>query len=115
MDDLYRAFRDVMIRKEKKVDKVRSGFRSVRRDNFTIDEKIVSLKSILRLTPRVKFYEMFSDDTTKEEILVTFLALLELIRRHSVEQDDAFGEIVISAGENLDDSGDESGDTYEDE
>ena len=60
---------------------------------------------------------MFSDDTTKEEILVTFLALLELIRRHSaaVEQDDAFGEIVISAGENLDDSGDESGDTYEDE
>ena len=47
---------------------------------------------------------MFSDDTTKEEILVTFLALLELIRRHSaaVEQDDAFGEIVISAGENLD-------------
>ncbi len=117
MDDLYRAFRDVMIRKEKKVDKVRSGFRSVRRDNFTIDEKIVSLKSILRLTPKVKFYEMFSDDTTKEEILVTFLALLELIRRHSaaVEQDDAFGEIVISAGENLDDSGDESGDTYEDE
>ena len=117
MDDLYRAFRDVMIRKEKKVDKVRSGFRSVRRDNFTIDEKIVSLKSILRLTPMVKFYQMFSDDTTKEEILVTFLALLELIRRHSaaVEQDDAFGEIVISAGENLDDSGDESGDTYEDE
>ena len=52
---------------------------------------------------------------TKEEILVTFLALLELIRKRSatVSQNEAFGEIYIAAGENLGD--DESGDTYEDE
>lgn len=115
MDDLYRAFRDVMIRKEKKVDRVRSGFKSVMHDNFTVDEKIVSLRGILRVNPKVKFYDMFSEDTTREEILVTFLALLELIRRHSalVEQDDIFGEIVISAGENID--SDEGGEKYEDE
>ncbi len=118
MDDLYRAFRDVMIRKEKKVDRVRSGFNSVRHDSFTVDEKIVSLKGILKISPKVKFYDMFSQDTTKEEILVTFLALLELIRRKKalVEQDDVFGEIVISAGENLDNDDDaEGGDIYENE
>ena len=58
---------------------------------------------------------MFSKDTSREEILVTFLALLELIRRHnvSVEQDDTFGEIFISA-ENMTDEN-ESGEKYEDE
>lgn len=113
MEDLYKAFRDVIIRKEKKIDRVRSGFKSVRHDNFTVDEKIISLKSVLRVSPRVKFYEMFSKDTTREEILVTFLALLELIRRHnvSVEQGDIFGEIFISA-ENMTDD-DESGEEYE--
>lgn len=115
MDDLYRAFRDVMIRKEKKVDRVRSGFKSVRHDNFTVDEKIISLRSVLKVSPKIRFYEMFSKDTSREEILVTFLALLELIRRHnvSVEQDDTFGEIFISAENMTDDN--ESGEKYEDE
>ncbi len=117
MDDLYRAFRDVMIRKEKKIDRVRSGFNSVRHDSFTIDEKIVSLKGLLKLSPRVRFFEMFSKDTTREEILVTFLALLELIRRKNalVEQDKIFGEIMISAGENIDNDDAESGEIYENE
>lgn len=118
MEDLYRAFRDVMIRKEKKVDRVRSGFKSVRHDNYTVSEKIASLKGLLRVSPRVRFYEMFLGDATREEILVTFLALLELIRRHSAEviQDNIFGEIIISAGENLEnDDNDESGENYENE
>ena len=44
---------------------------------------------------------MFGEDSSREEILVTFLALLELIRRHnvSVSQEDAFGEIMIFAGD----------------
>ncbi len=117
MDDLYRAFRDVMLRREKKVDRVRSGFSSVRHDSFTVDEKIASLRGLLRLSPKVRFYDMFSRDTSREEILVTFLALLELIRRKSalVEQDETFGEIMISAGENIDNDDAESGDTYENE
>ena len=106
MEDLYKAFREVMLRREKKIDRVRSGFKSVKRDNFTVDEKI---------NPKIKFYDMFTDSSTKEEVLVTFLALLELIRHHSVlvEQEQVFGEIMIYAGDNLD--GDESGEEYENE
>ena len=115
MEDLYNAFREVMLRREKKIDRVRSGFKSVKRDNFTVDEKISSLRSILRINPKIKFYDMFTDSSTKEEVLVTFLALLELIRHHSVlvEQEQVFGEIMIYAGDNLD--GDESGEEYENE
>ncbi len=121
IEDLYKAFRDVMIRKEKKIDRIRSGFNSVRHDNFTVDEKFIRLRDTLRVSPRVKFYEMFSDDSSKEEILVTFLALLELIRRNSiaVEQDDVFGEIVIAVKENANfdiiNDKTESGDSNEDE
>ena len=40
MDDLYQAFRQVMARKETKEDKVRSSFRSVQKDLFTVGEKM---------------------------------------------------------------------------
>ena len=115
MEYLYNAFWEVMLRRENKIDRVRSGFKSVKRDNFTVDEKISSLRSILRINPKIKFYDMFTDSSTKEEVLVTFLALLELIRHHSVlvEQEQVFGEIMIYAGDNLD--GDESGEEYENE
>ena len=102
IEGLYKAFRDVMIRKERKTDKIRSGFNSVRHDSFTVDEKILALRDTLKVSPKIKFYDMFSSDSTREEILVTFLALLELIRRNSieVEQDDVFGDITISVKEN---------------
>lgn len=102
IEGLYKAFRDVMIRKERKTDKIRSGFNSVRHDSFTVDEKILALRDTLKVSPKIKFYDMFSADSTREEILVTFLALLELIRRNSVEveQDDVFGDITISVKEN---------------
>ena len=81
MEDLYKAFRDVMIRREKKIDRVRSGFRSVRHDNFTVDEKIISLRSVLKVSPRVKFYEMFSRDTTREEMDYTFKVLKDTVEK----------------------------------
>lgn len=39
MEDLYLAFQEVMQRKESKVDHVRSSFRAVERDLFTIQDK----------------------------------------------------------------------------
>lgn len=97
-DDLLRAYEDVMSRKELKTDKVRSGFRSVEPDVFTIDEKIVYIKDMLNITPKVSFWQVFRENTTKTEIVVTFLAVLELIKTKFVDiaQDEIFGEMVIT-------------------
>ncbi|HYD46924.1 MAG TPA: segregation/condensation protein A [Terriglobales bacterium] len=51
----------------------------------------------LRTTRRATFARLFDDATTRIEVIVTFLALLELIKMHAVValQEQYLGEIVI--------------------
>lgn len=98
LDNLYEAFTEVMKRRETKVDRVRSSFESVERDLYTIDEKIDYIRDLLILRPSVSFYTIFRPKAVKMEIVVTFLALLELIKMKevSVSQKEAFSEILIT-------------------
>lgn len=99
MEDLYRAFQQVLARKEKTVDTVRSGFRSVQKDLFTVGEKMDYIRDLLILRPHGKtaFHSIFREKAGKMEIVVTFLALLELIKQKEVtiRQERNFGEIYM--------------------
>jgi len=94
---LLNIFMDVLNRKELKVDRIRSSFSSVRRDTFTIEEKIEHLKSMLKLKKQVRFHDFFDGSADKIEVVVTFLALLELIKQKEamVRQSKVFGDIVV--------------------
>ena len=106
LDDLYQAFQEVMARRYKKIDRVRSSFRRVERDLFTVEEKMGYIKDLLLLTPRVSFWEVFRPEAGREEVVVTFLALLELMKlcQVRVAQEKTFGEIVIMKGEKADET-----------
>lgn len=97
LNDIFKAFQEVMKRKETKVDKVRSSFKSVERDLYTIDEKINYIKDLLFITPKIIFRSIFRSGAKKMEIVVTFLALLELIKTKDVyiTQEKPFGDIII--------------------
>jgi len=103
-NDLMKAYQDVMSRKELKVDRVRSSFKAVVHDNFTISDKITYIKEMLIISPVVKFWEIFREDTTRAEIVVTFLAMLELIKTKAVDisQSENFGEIIITKSNGCD-------------
>lgn len=98
MEDLYLAFRQVMDRKETKVDHVRSSFKGVPRDIFTVQEKMDYIRDMLILQPKSTFFTIFRKNADKMEKVVTFLALLELIKRKEVHifQTTNFGEITIT-------------------
>ena len=102
-DDLINAFKTVMERKDLKTDKIRSGFKSVSHDEFTIEEKIDYLKEVLYLTPKIKFKEIFTKDSSKAEVAVTFLALLELIKTGFmiISQNINFGDIIITKNQEV--------------
>lgn len=97
LEDIFKAFENVMNRKEAKIDHVRNSFKSVERDLYTIDEKIDYIRDLIFLTPKITFKSIFRKSVAKTEIVVTFLALLELIKMKDifVEQDKTFGEIII--------------------
>ncbi|MCL2565473.1 MAG: segregation/condensation protein A [Defluviitaleaceae bacterium] len=98
---LFAVFTDVLNRRELKVDKIRASFNSVKKDEFTIEKKIAHLKSVLKFRKSLRFSELFSENSDKPEIVVTFLALLELIKQKEVEvkQVGVFKEIVIETKE----------------
>lgn len=98
LDDICKAFEEVMKRKEIKIDKIRSDFKAVEKDLYTIDEKIDYIKDLLILNPKVTFQSIFRKSVRKMEIVVTFLALLELIKLKEVivSQNSTFDEIIIT-------------------
>ncbi|MGH7967421.1 MAG: segregation and condensation protein A, partial [Limisphaerales bacterium] len=71
--------------------------RDIFEDKWSVSEKIEYLLQILRDRARVRFSELFAGVTSRSEVVVTFLALLELIRLKQLvaAQNEAFGEIEI--------------------
>jgi segregation and condensation protein A len=88
--DLMTAFAAIL-------DRAKAPVYEVVGDAWTVEMKVDELKMRLVLSRQLTFAELFPDDKTKLELVVTFLALLELIRqrRCSAVQERPFGEIVI--------------------
>ena len=63
----------------------------------TVAEQIICIKDQLARRRQVRFHEILSTATTRVEVIVTLLALLELIKQDqiSVQQEKLFGQIVI--------------------
>ena len=90
--DLINAFNDVL-----KKASAREDFREIIEEKFTVSDKIEEILYTLRDQTQIIFSELFARATSRAEIVVMFLALLELIRlkRLKVRQEEAFGEIHV--------------------
>ncbi len=77
--------------------------RDVFEDRWTVSEKIEYLVQLTRDRPVVHFSELFAGATSRSEVVVTFLAILELIRLRQLvaQQSEPFGEIEISQAPRL--------------
>ncbi len=69
---------------------------------LTIRDQMNLIERILRYRPNLSFKRMLRRARDRVEIIVTFLAVLELLRRHKVEvvQEQMFGDIMILPLEN---------------
>jgi len=96
--ELIQAFQGVLKRFDDEDD-----LTEIADDRFTGSDKIDYLITNVSKGQKVKFYQLFEEASTKSEVLVTFLALLELIRLNEfqVRQNGILGEIELSRN-NLD-------------
>jgi len=72
--------------------------RDIFEDQWSVSQKIEHLMRSLSEKPTLRFSELFSNVTSRSEVVVTFLAVLELIRLKQITalQGEAFGEIEIA-------------------
>jgi segregation and condensation protein A len=75
--------------------------REIFEDKWSVSEKIELLRDVIHRERAVRFSQLFAETTSRAEVVVTFLALLELIRLHQLcaVQNDIFGEIEIQTYE----------------
>ena len=68
---------------------------------LSIHHRIARIRELTAVNSRVQFSSLLQEAGTRVEIIVTFLAILESLKRKLifVEQDDMFGEIYLSKRE----------------
>lgn len=75
--------------------------KKIQRNAITIEDKIKKITKLLNKEKKILFQDMFSELTAKIEIIVTFLALLEIVRLKQViiKQNTAYTDIIIELKE----------------
>ena len=89
---LWAAFQGVLSRAKE------TATGEIIRPRFTVAMKVAEIAGRLKKAPSgLRFFSLFPADVTKLEVIITFLALLELIRmrRLRIAQPRAFGEIHL--------------------
>jgi segregation and condensation protein A len=90
--DLLKAFHEVVKRFESQ------PVMALDQEEVTIDQKLAEVRRLLIVHESLRFSSFFARATTKRHLIVTFLALLELVRLREIWlfQEKAFAEIQIS-------------------
>lgn len=92
---LIEAFKLLMQKMTVKAEVVQE--KKIVKDRFTVAQKIGQIKDMLLTKKEFKFTDMFEESYSKSEVINTFLALLELLKRQyiTVVQNNLFEDIDI--------------------
>ncbi len=96
-EDLLRAFNTILKRQEDRIDTVRSKFSEIRREEYSVEDVKEKLLSRRYDGERLSFFSMVRAMNSKVELIVTFLAILELIKEGyaDVTQSATYDDIFV--------------------
>ncbi len=94
---LEQIFQSVMRRQQAKIDPVRSTFGTIKKDPVSLEDKIADVMRYAREHRKFSFRGMLTRQKDKTEIVVTFLALLELMKIGKIHltQENLFDDMMI--------------------
>ena len=98
---LQQIFQSVMRRQQDKIDPVRSTFGTIKKEPVSLEEKIASVMQYARTHRKFSFRTMLTKQKDRTEIVVTFLALLELMKIGKIHltQENLFDDMMIECQE----------------
>lgn len=101
LNKLNDIFQMVLKRQVDKIDPVRSKFGKIEMEEVSLPDKITYVSTTVKKRKKCKFKQLLEEAHSKVEVIVSFLAILELIKVGEIEvrQDETFGEIYIDSTE----------------
>ena len=93
------VFQDIMKRQFNKIDPVRSTFGKIEKEEITVEDKMSYLNEYVKTHKEFSFSELLKKQKTKMQTIVTFLAILEMMKMGtiSVKQENTFDDIIITS------------------
>ena len=106
LDSLQRVFSEVLKRKKNRVDPVRSGFGKIQKEEISVADKELYIRAYLKGHPHADFKDLLEKQDSRQEIIVTFLVILELMKHQKIRisQEETFGRILIDLVEEQDEA-----------
>jgi len=92
VEDLINAFLEM----QKRINFKKPVVTKVAKKEFSVKERIIEIRNLLKIKKKIEFSELF-DILTKENLVVTFLSLLDMSKNNEVllKQDKIFSTIII--------------------
>lgn len=99
LNRLHVIFKSIIRRQEDKIDPIRSQYGNIEKDEVDMDEKLLYVEAYAREHRSFSFRGLLEKQSTKMEIIVTFLAILELMKTGliNISQESIFEDILITS------------------
>lgn len=96
---LNQIFQSVIKRRADKVDPIRSKFGRIEKEEISVEDKMSQIREQIKGLKKISFRTLLNIQATKTQVVVTFLAILELMKMGKVTvcQPDIFDEIIIDS------------------
>ena len=96
LDGLISAFSKLLMRVDVK-KRQENTLKEIPKEVFTVKDKVDTIRSVLLDRKEVSFFELFSKYYTRNEVITTFQAMLELLKLQyiTVVQDETFDDITL--------------------
>ena len=100
LDGLIAAFSKLLMRVDDK-KRQENVLKEIPKEVFTVRDKVEHIRTVLLDRKEASFFEMFTSNYTKNELITTFQAMLELLKLQyiTVVQNEVFDDITITLRE----------------
>lgn len=99
LSKLHEIFKSVIKKQEDKIDPIRSQYGNIEKDEIDMDVKTLYVEAYAREHKNFSFRKLLEKQSSRMEIIVTFLIILELMRTGKIfiSQDNIFDDIMITS------------------
>lgn len=96
---LHEIFKSVIRKQEDKIDPIRSRYGNIEKDEIDMDAKTLYVEAYAREHKSFSFRKLLEKQSSRMEIIVTFLIILELMRTGKIliSQENIFDDIMITS------------------
>lgn len=97
LNKLHEIFKSIVKKQEDKIDPIRSRYGNIEKEEIDMDAKTLYVEAYAREHKSFSFRRLLEKQTSKMEVIVTFLIILELMKtgKINISQESIFDDIMI--------------------